>query len=106
MRGIMTLLVLSAAFCQTYAADIDAGKMKAEVLCQTCHGMDGIATNATVPNISGQQNDYTKIQLEAYRSGERKHAQMTIVSQSLSDEDIENLAAWYGAIKVTIEMPE
>jgi cytochrome c553 len=33
--------------------------------------------------------------LKAFRAGERKDEMMSIVTQSLSDEDIDNLAAWY-----------
>jgi cytochrome c553 len=46
------------------------------------------------------------IQLEAYRTGKRQHAQMNIIAQMLSDDDIENVADWYSNIKVSIEAPE
>ncbi|MCY4150521.1 MAG: cytochrome c [Gammaproteobacteria bacterium] len=88
------------------ADDIQAGRLKAEVACQTCHGIDGLATIAMVPNLSGQREDYTIIQLEAYRSGKRQHSQMSIIAQSLSDEDIRNLAAWYAAIEIAVTVPD
>ncbi len=94
------------ASSSTTAADIEAGRAKAEMICQTCHGMDGQALAPMVAHISGQQEDYLAGQLENYRSGKRHHEQMTIISQSLTDEDITNLAAWYSSIKVTVEMPE
>ncbi len=87
------------------AGDIAAGKAKAQAVCQTCHGIDGVATEAMVPNISGQQKEYLVIQLEAYRSGRRQHAQMSIIAQMLTDDDIGNLAEWYSNIKVTVEPP-
>ena len=59
-----------------------------------------------VPNLSGQREDYTVIQLEAYRSGRRQHEQMSIIAQSLSDEDIRNLAAWYASIEVAVSVPD
>mgnify|MGYP001169230723 FL=1 len=89
---------------QPAVADMAVGKAKAEVACQTCHGIDGKATIPTAANISGQQRGYLVAQLEAYRSGKRHHEQMNIVSKMLSDDDIKNLAAWYSSIKVTIEM--
>ncbi len=95
-----------AISCAATAQDLVAGKAKAEVMCQTCHGSDGIATSAMVPNLAGQHADYTRIQLEAYRSGDRQHAQMGIISQSLSDEDMENLAAWYESIRIVVTIPE
>ena len=91
---------------EAWSSDLTVGRSKVETLCQTCHGMDGIATTTTVPNIAGQQMDYLVIQLEAYRSGKREHPQMTIVSQNLTDEDIENVSHWYASIKFSVEMPE
>jgi len=88
------------------AGNLEAGRAKAEMMCQTCHGMDGQALAPMVAHISGQQEDYLAAQLENYRSGKRHHEQMTIISQSLTDEDIANLATWYSSIKVTIETPE
>lgn len=82
-----------------------AGKAKVETVCQTCHGVDGKATIPMAANLSGQQKEYIIAQLEAYRSGKRKHEQMTIIAKMLSDEDIENVAEWYSSIKVTIELP-
>lgn len=88
------------------AGDLAAGRAKAEMTCQTCHGLDGVATQPMAANLSGQQKLYLIAQLEAYRSGQRRHEQMSIIAGALSDEDIENLAEWYSSIGVTIEMPE
>lgn len=93
----------SASAC---AGDLAAGKEKVEMLCQTCHGMDGKATVPLAANLSGQQKDYMIAQLEAYRSGKRQHEQMTIVAKMLSDADIENVAEWYSSISIVIEMPQ
>ena len=90
---------------QTVAASLAAGKARAEAICQTCHGMDGIATMPMVANIAGQQKGYLIDQLQSYRSGKRLHEQMTIVVKLLSDDDIENLALWYSSIKLTLELP-
>ncbi len=57
-------------------------------------------------NLGGQQKGYMVIQLEAFRDGKRQHPQMSIIAQSLSDEDIENVAEWYSSIRVTVEMPD
>ena len=88
------------------AGDPVAGRAKAEMTCQTCHGLDGVATIPMAANLAGQQKLYIVAQLEAYRSGKRQHEQMSIIAQLLSDEDIENLAEWYAGIKITVEMPE
>ncbi len=106
---LMGMCLPVALFCigsaQLSADDVQAGKRKAEVACQTCHGTDGVATMAMVPNLSGQREDYTIIQLEAYRSGKRQHSQMSIIAQSLSDQDIRNLAAWYASIPISVTVP-
>lgn len=101
---LVAALVLLAG--QASAGDLAAGKTKAEAVCQTCHGMDGLATLPMAANLAGQQKLYLIAQLEAYRAGARQHQQMSIIAQMLSDEDIENVAEWYSSIKVTIEMPE
>ena len=44
--------------------------------------------------------------LHFFRSGERKHEQMSIIAQSLQDNDISDLAAWYSKLKVTVEVPQ
>ncbi|MBX2869026.1 MAG: cytochrome c [Acidiferrobacterales bacterium] len=107
MRILKATLFLLCVFVapHTLGADFEAGKIKASQACQTCHGVDGVSQLAMVPNLSGQRADYTKIQLEAYRSGKRQHAQMSIIAQSLTDEEIVNLAEWYSKINVTVSLP-
>jgi cytochrome c553 len=90
---------------EAFAGDLMAGKAKAEAMCQVCHGLDGRAVVPMAANLSGQQKEYIIAQLEAYRAGQRRHEQMSIVAQMLSDDDIENVAEWYSRIKITIEMP-
>jgi cytochrome c553 len=108
-RLLLSVLAASVAFVpigQAAAGELALGKVKAEATCQTCHGVDGKATIPMAANLSGQQKEYLIAQLEAYRSGARKHEQMSIIAKGLTDDDIENLAVWYSSIKITIEMPE
>lgn len=88
------------------AGDLAAGKAKAEAMCRTCHGIDGKATIPMAANLGGQQREYLVAQLKAYRSGKRRHEQMSIVAKMLTDADIDNLAEWYSSIKVTLELPK
>ncbi|HYD71463.1 cytochrome c [Azospirillum sp.] len=81
--------------------DPKAGQAKA-MMCQTCHGRQGITTAPGVPNLAGQNEAYVVAQLKAFRDGTRRHEQMTVVAKSLNDDDIRNLAAFYGQIKVTV----
>ena len=103
---LLPLLLLGFAAGESTAAELAAGKAKAQAVCQTCHGIDGRATLPMAANLSGQQEDYLIIQLKNYRAGKRQHAQMSIIAGMLSDEDIENVAHWYSSIKLTIELPE
>jgi cytochrome c553 len=98
-------LALACLASGASAADAAAGKQKAQ-MCAVCHGLDGIAKAPDAPHIAGESPIYLTRQLEAFRSGERKHEQMTIIAQSLSDEDIANLAAWYSSIRITAETPQ
>jgi cytochrome c553 len=90
---------------EALAADATAGKTKAQ-MCAVCHGLDGIAKQQDAANLAGESIVYLTRQLQAFRSGERKHEQMSIIAQGLSDADIADLAAWYASLKVTVTMPE
>jgi len=87
------------------AADLAQGKLKAQQACQTCHGLNGLSPMAGVPVLSGQKEEYMIAQLQAFRTSQRQHAQMSIIAQGLSDADIENVANWYASIKVSVELP-
>jgi cytochrome c553 len=80
------------------AADIGAGKEKA-AMCVGCHGLKGISMNPEWPNIAGQKDKYLMNQLKAFRGGVRKSPLMTPIAASLSDADIENLAAYFSGLK-------
>jgi cytochrome c553 len=95
-------LALAAAAGPTGAADLEAGRAKA-ASCALCHGPTGISTVANTPNLAGQPALYIEEQLRNYRSRKRQHDAMAIIAAPLSDADIENLAAWYGSIKIRVE---
>ena len=86
------------------AADLAAGKAKA-AMCATCHGPKGIAVMPDAPNLAGDSVYYLTTQLKAFKSGARQHEQMSLIAQSLSEEDIADLAAWFSAIEVEATLP-
>lgn len=86
------------------AGDAAAGREKARQ-CLACHGLDGVAKRPDAANIGGESEFYLIKQLKAFRSGERRHEQMSIVASSLSDQDIADLAAYYASIEFTVEVP-
>ena len=83
------------------AADVKAGRAKA-MMCQTCHGLDGLSKVPDAPNIAGQNGAYLVTQLHAFKAGARKNESMTVVASTLSDQDIEDLAAYFSAIEIKV----
>lgn len=83
------------------AGDVTAGRQKA-LMCQTCHGLDGKAKIPQAPNLAGQSDTYLVKTLKDYRSGARKDDMMSLVAPALKDKDIDDLAAYYSAIEVTV----
>ena len=79
-----------------------AGRVNAKSVCAVCHGVDGLSKIPEAPNIAGQNENYLIEQLTAFKSGERKNEMMSVVSQNLSDADIENLAAYYSGIEISV----
>lgn len=66
--------------------------------CVDCHGAEGNAPiDATYPLLGGQYADYLAHALKAYRAGDRQHALMTGQAAGLSDQDISDLAAYFGS---------
>ena len=66
--------------------------------CVDCHGAEGNAPiDATYPKLGGQYGDYIAHALQAYRAGDRQNALMTPQAAQLSDQDISDLAAYFGS---------
>jgi len=100
MMTMLKLLATAAllAVGTAHAANLDAGKQKAQEVCQACHGMDGLsAANAEYPKIGGQHRDYLAKALRDYKSGMRKNPIMGAMAQPLTAQDIENMAAYYAS---------
>lgn len=85
--------------------DPDAGR-KLAGMCRTCHGLDGVARIPIAPHIGGENPLYIRNQLAAFRSGARKHEMMSVVSASLSDQQIADVSAWYASITPIVTPPE
>lgn len=100
-------VIAAAAFAASpaVAADAAAGKKKAAT-CAVCHGIDGLHKVPDAPNLAGNGAEYIIKQLKAFQTGARQHEQMSIIAKGLNDKDVENLAAWYSGLKVTVELPK
>jgi cytochrome c553 len=73
--------------------DAAAGEPKTAV-CGGCHGSHGVSTDAATPSLAGQDPQYLTHAIKAYRTT-RKHALMSRLVSNLSDQDIDNIVAFY-----------
>jgi cytochrome c553 len=96
-----SVCLLGAGGSACSAGDVKAGRAKA-LMCQACHGLDGLSKAPDAPNIAGQTEPYLVAQLQAYKSGARKNDAMSVVAPSLSVADIEDLAAYFAAIEISV----
>ena len=93
----ITLFPAGSAYA---AGDVEAGKIKAYT-CTGCHGIPGynnVYPTYKVPKIGGQNYAYLVSALNAYRNGERDHATMESQANSLSDGDMEDIAAYFASL--------
>ena len=95
---------LSAVSPAIAAADAAAGRRKAGA-CMACHGENGIGVQPNAPHLAGQPAIYVAEQLRQFRSGKRPSEVMAVIAKPLSDQDIDDLAAWYEAIRIDAKLP-
>lgn len=104
MKPISMTIIASALLAVTLpaqaAGDPKAGQLKTS-MCAGCHGIPGWRTAYpsvySVPKLGGQHADYIVAALKAYKTGERDHPSMKGIAGSLSDQDMEDLAAYYAS---------
>ncbi len=92
--GVVALLGIGNAQA---AGDIQAGKAKA-AMCAACHGAngEGVAPN---PALAGKKEDQFIQAMKDYKSGKRNHAVMKSLATPLTDQDLENMAAYYASLR-------
>ena len=95
--AVASVTALSAQ-AQEVKGDVKAGEGKI-AMCIGCHGIPGYQASFPevhkVPMISGQGAKYIVAALNAYKKGERKHPTMRGIADSLSDQDMADVAAYY-----------
>jgi cytochrome c553 len=99
-RMLLTALIVgSVGFAGTVqaAGDAAAGKAKATA-CAMCHGPDGAGTQMG-PKLAGEDPAKFIQAMNDYKSGKRDNAMMKAQTESLSADDIANLAAYYASLK-------
>ena len=99
-RVILFSLLIISSYAHA-AGDPVRGAMRAET-CLGCHGISSytnVYPTYRVPKLGGQHQQYLATALKAYRSGERAHATMRAQAARLSDQDIDDIAAYFAALK-------
>ena len=105
MNKLITTIFALAVSCVTVSSiaqevkgDAKVGESK-NAMCIGCHGIKGYQASFPevykVPMISGQSAKYIESALHAYQKGERKHPTMRGVAETLTDQDMADLAAYY-----------
>ncbi len=85
----------------TAAGDAKKGQ-QLTYTCQGCHGITGYKNaypSYNVPRIGGQSQQYLVNALTEYKKGTRKHSTMQAQSESFSDQDIADIAAFLSTLK-------
>lgn len=100
MNKLISAVVVSVAVLVSGAAvagDAAAGKTKSST-CAGCHGAAGVSANPLWPNLAGQKEAYLVKQLKALRDGTRTDPMMSPMAKPLTDDDINNLAAYFSGL--------
>ena len=99
--SFLTLPILAHAQ-DDVVGDAEAARSKIS-MCIGCHGIKGYKATFPevyhVPMIAGQNAEYIVTALNDYASGARTFPSMEAIAQSLSDQDIADLAAYYSNLK-------
>lgn len=97
LRSLLLGFVCFFTLAPVSGADIAAGKNSAAG-CTACHGYRGISANDEWPNLAGQKTGYLVKQIKAFRDGSREDPVMSGMAGGLTDEDIDNIAAYYNSL--------
>lgn len=85
---------------------------QAAAVCMACHQADGsgmeVPGASSWPRLAGLNADYLAAQLRAFKSGERRNAEMKPFADMLDDEQIADVSAWYASLpaKAPAQVPD
>jgi cytochrome c553 len=94
---LAAVLVAASAFTTSALAkgDPKAAETLVNQVCAACHTADGNSTTPANPRIAGLNHEYLYKQLTEFKSGTRKNPVMGGIVANLSDQDMQNLAAYF-----------
>lgn len=101
--GSLVLGLLACSLLSNAAqgeGSVEKGQAKSAA-CAACHGPTGNSPNGMWPNLAGQHPIYIVRQLQAFKSGARTDPSMVAMAAPLSEEDMQDLAAFFAAQKAT-----
>lgn len=105
--GTAVLLLASAGGAAQAAGDAAKGAVKASY-CYGCHQIEGWRNAYPayhVPRLAGQHPEYIIAALTAYKNGTRDHTTMHSVAASLTEQDMADVAAYYGGASAAAPAP-
>ncbi|MDQ7049918.1 MAG: c-type cytochrome [Enterobacterales bacterium] len=94
--GLVVAVVFSAG---VHAGDVAKGQAKTAV-CAGCHMADGNSAIPNYPKLAGQGEKYLIKQMHDFKSKKRDNATMYPMVANLSDQDIEDIAAYFSSQKI------
>ncbi|WP_190600589.1 c-type cytochrome [Candidatus Vesicomyidisocius sp. SY067_SCS001] len=103
MNKLASIFIIVIAFTSINvfaSADVDKGEALA-ITCISCHGVHGNSVVAAFPKLAGQGEGYLLKQLQDFKSNTRQDAIMKGIVASLTDNDMENLAAYFSKQTIT-----
>jgi cytochrome c553 len=97
---ILSALLLSLSACSILETKPDAklsavAERTANLTCGGCHGPNYVPVSFISPNIIGQKKNYLATKIRDFRDTKQNHPYVNSLVAKLTDQDIQNLAAYY-----------
>lgn len=96
LPGFLGVCALLFSVYVSAEGDAEAGESKV-LVCSACHGAAGVSISSLYPNLAGQGEKYLVKQLADIKSGARPILEMTGMLDALSEQDLEDVAAFYAS---------
>jgi len=99
LTALLAMPALAATPAETAPSkpDLAKGQATSTQVCGACHTADGSRGSPANPILAGQHPEYVVKQLQEFKSGKRNNAIMKGFASTLSDDDMKNVAAFYGS---------
>ena len=96
--GLLSMFLIAPVWA---AGDVQAGKLKT-ASCAGCHGQDGNSAIPSFPKLAGLGEKYLTAQLRHVKAGERVIVEMTGILDYMTDQDLQDMAAYYNSQSLQI----